>query len=32
MVESLAPDDSLDLRPADYFYRLLALDPFSEFA
>jgi DNA helicase II / ATP-dependent DNA helicase PcrA len=24
--------ESLDLRPADYFYRLLALDPFASFA
>lgn len=31
IVESLAPDDSLDLRPADFFYRLLAMPPFSEF-
>jgi len=32
MVESLAPDESLDLRPADFFYRLLAMPPFSEYA
>lgn len=27
-IEALQPGQSLDLRPADYFYRLLALDPF----
>lgn len=27
-IEALQPGQSLDLRPADYFYRLLALEPF----
>jgi DNA helicase-2/ATP-dependent DNA helicase PcrA len=29
-IAALAEGESLDLRPADYFYRLLALDPFSK--
>ena len=29
-IAALGEGDSLDLRPADYFYRLLALDPFSK--
>lgn len=28
-IASLKEDDALDLRPADYFYHLLALDPFK---
>lgn len=28
-IDRLAPGEDLDLRPADYFYRLLALDPFA---
>ena len=28
-INALAEGESLDLRPADYFYRLLALEPFS---
>lgn len=30
-IEALKEGESLDLRPADYFYRLLAFDPFSCF-
>lgn len=29
-IAALGEGESLDLRPADYFYRLLALDPFAE--
>jgi DNA helicase-2/ATP-dependent DNA helicase PcrA len=29
-IEALGEGESLDLRPADYFYRLLALDPFAQ--
>jgi DNA helicase II / ATP-dependent DNA helicase PcrA len=29
-IAALAEDGSLDLRPADYFYQLLALDPFAK--
>ncbi len=29
-IAALAEGESLDLRPADYFYRLLALDPFGK--
>lgn len=29
-IAALGDDDSLDLRPADYFYQLLALDPFAK--
>jgi DNA helicase-2/ATP-dependent DNA helicase PcrA len=28
-IAALSPGQSLDLRPADYFYRLLALEPFA---
>lgn len=28
-IAALQPDEALDLRPADYFYRLLAVDPFA---
>jgi DNA helicase-2/ATP-dependent DNA helicase PcrA len=31
-IAALQEGESLDLRPADYFYRLLALDPFARFA
>jgi DNA helicase-2/ATP-dependent DNA helicase PcrA len=31
-IAALQEGESLDLRPADYFYRLLALDPFASFA
>jgi DNA helicase-2/ATP-dependent DNA helicase PcrA len=31
-IAALQEGKSLDLRPADYFYRLLALDPFASFA
>ena len=30
-IEGLRKGDSLDLRPADYFYRLLAYQPFSDY-
>ena len=30
-VAQLTPGGSLDLRPADYFYRLIAIEPFSTF-
>ena len=30
VIAALGKDESLDLRPADYFYRLLALDPFAK--
>jgi DNA helicase-2/ATP-dependent DNA helicase PcrA len=30
-IEGLQKGDSLDLRPADYFYRLLAYQPFSDY-
>jgi len=30
-IEELRKGDSLDLRPADYFYKLLAFEPFSTF-
>jgi DNA helicase-2/ATP-dependent DNA helicase PcrA len=30
-IEGLTGKDSLDLRPADYLYRLLALEPFASF-
>ena len=30
-IEALSAGESLDLRPADYFYRLLAQDPFASF-
>lgn len=29
-IEALGPDETLDVRPADYLYQLLALPPFSE--
>jgi DNA helicase-2/ATP-dependent DNA helicase PcrA len=29
-IAALSDGESLDLRPADYFYRLLALDPFAQ--
>lgn len=29
-IEALGQGESLDLRPADYFYRLLALEPFAK--
>ncbi|MBS1914418.1 MAG: PD-(D/E)XK nuclease family protein [Bacteroidetes bacterium] len=31
-IAALAEDETLDMRPADYFYRLLALEPFSDAA
>jgi DNA helicase-2/ATP-dependent DNA helicase PcrA len=31
-IAALQEGESLDLRPADYFYHLLALDPFASFA
>lgn len=30
-INGLQPGDSLDMRPADFFYRLVALEPFSGF-
>jgi DNA helicase-2/ATP-dependent DNA helicase PcrA len=30
-INGLKPGDSLDMRPADFFYRLLALEPFAAF-
>lgn len=30
-LENLSEEDQLDMRPADYFYRLLALEPFASF-
>ncbi len=29
-IDSLEEDSSLDVRPADYFYRLIAIDPFKD--
>ena len=31
-IEALGPEDTLDLRPADYIYQLLALPPFADAA
>lgn len=31
-IAALQPGEALDLRPADYLYKLLALDPFASFA